>query len=172
LRFNSYPVSLPIFSFLPLAVYPVGVTTHWCYFLRIIIYIVVTIYGIASKFGIRMHPYPAFQCTIFQGNQIMFMCFMKTFTLWWKEEEKEELMIIRILFTYMMTFQFLSIVPFSRTWTAVNKDEWDTKEDAGKSIKIALYVQRHGKKHLLGWSHIKQQKIQAYRLNHCKVTVY
>jgi len=39
LRFNSYPVSLQIFSSLPLAVNPVGVTTYWCYFSRIIIYL-------------------------------------------------------------------------------------------------------------------------------------
>jgi len=49
LRFSSYPISLPIFSFLPLAVNPVGVTTNWCYFLRIIIYNFVTIYGIATN---------------------------------------------------------------------------------------------------------------------------
>jgi len=38
LRFNSYPFSLPNSSFLPLAVDPVGVSTYWCYFLRIIVY--------------------------------------------------------------------------------------------------------------------------------------
>jgi len=32
----------------------------------------------------------------------------------------------------------------------VNKDEWDTKEDTGKSMKNALHVQRYGKKHLSG----------------------
>jgi len=32
----------------------------------------------------------------------------------------------------------------------VNKDEWDTKEDPGKSMKNALHVQRHGKRHLSG----------------------
>jgi len=45
LKFNSYPVSLPIFSFLSLAVYPVGVTTYWCYFLQIIVYSFVAIAG-------------------------------------------------------------------------------------------------------------------------------
>jgi len=30
----------------------------------------------------------------------------------------------------------------------VNKDEWDTKEDTGKSMKNALHVQRYGKRHL------------------------
>jgi len=33
---------------------------------------------------------------------------------------------------------------------AVSKDEWDTKEDTGKSMKNALYVQWYGKRHLLG----------------------
>jgi len=27
----------------------------------------------------------------------------------------------------------------------VSKDEWDTKEDPGKSMKNALYLQRHSK---------------------------
>jgi len=40
----------------------------------------------------------------------------------------------------------------------VNKDEWDTKEGPGKSMKNGLDVQRHGKKHLSGWSDIKQRK--------------
>ena len=31
---------------------------------------------------------------------------------------------------------------------AVSKDEWDTKEDTGKSMKNALYVLRYAKKHL------------------------
>ena len=32
----------------------------------------------------------------------------------------------------------------------VSKDEWDTKEDTGKSMKNALYVLRYAKRHLLG----------------------
>ena len=32
----------------------------------------------------------------------------------------------------------------------VSKDEWDTKEDVGKSMKNALYVLRYAKMHLLG----------------------
>jgi len=31
-----------------------------------------------------MCPYSAFLCTKFQGNGIMFFCFMTTFTPWWK----------------------------------------------------------------------------------------
>ena len=34
------------------------------------------------------------------------------------------------------------------TLSAVSKDEWDTKEDTGKSIKNALYVLRYAKRHL------------------------
>jgi len=30
----------------------------------------------------------------------------------------------------------------------VSKDEWDTKEGPGKSMKYALYVQWYGKRHL------------------------
>jgi len=29
----------------------------------------VTIYGIGTKFDMKMFPYPTFQCTKFQGNQ-------------------------------------------------------------------------------------------------------
>ena len=36
------------------------------------------------------------------------------------------------------------------TLFAISKDEWDTKEDTGKSMKNALYVLRYGKRHLLG----------------------
>jgi len=42
-----------------------------------------------------------------------------------------------------------------------NKDEWDTKEGRGKSMKNALYVQRYGKRHLSGWSDVEQWKNQA-----------
>jgi len=38
---------------------------------------------------------------------------------------------------------------------AVSKDEWDTKEDTGKSMKNTLYVRQYGKRHLSGWSEIK-----------------
>ena len=36
------------------------------------------------------------------------------------------------------------------TLFAVSKDEWDTKEDTGKSMKNALYVLRYAKRHLFG----------------------
>ena len=32
---------------------------------------------------------------------------------------------------------------------AVSKDEWNTKEDTGKSMKNALYVLQYAKRHLL-----------------------
>jgi len=32
----------------------------------------------------------------------------------------------------------------------LNKDEWDTKEGHGKSMKNALHLQRYGKRHLSG----------------------
>ena len=32
----------------------------------------------------------------------------------------------------------------------VSKDEWDTKEDTGKSMKNALYILQYAKRHLLG----------------------
>ena len=36
------------------------------------------------------------------------------------------------------------------TFFTVSKDEWDTKEDTGKSKKNAWYVLRHAKRHILG----------------------
>jgi len=30
----------------------------------------------------------------------------------------------------------------------MSKDEWDTKEGPGKSMKNVLYIQQHGKRHL------------------------
>ena len=41
------------------------------------------------------------------------------------------------------------------TLFAVSKDEWDTEEDTGKSIKIALYVLQYAKRHLSGQSNIE-----------------
>ena len=38
----------------------------------------------------------------------------------------------------------------------VSKDEWDTKEDTGKSMKNALYVLQYVKMHLSGRSNVKQ----------------
>ena len=42
------------------------------------------------------------------------------------------------------------------TLFAVSKDEWDTKEDTGKSMKNALYVLRYAKSHLSGRSDAEQ----------------
>ena len=36
------------------------------------------------------------------------------------------------------------------TLFAVSKDEWDTKEDTGKSMKYALYILQYAKRHLSG----------------------
>ena len=42
------------------------------------------------------------------------------------------------------------------TLFAVSKDEWDTKEDTGKSMKDALYVLWYAKRHLSGRSNVEQ----------------
>ena len=42
------------------------------------------------------------------------------------------------------------------THFAVGKDEWDTKEGTGKSMKNALYVLRYAKRHLSGRSDDEQ----------------
>jgi len=75
LRFNSYPISMPIFSFLTLAVYPIGMTTYWCYFLQIIIYNIVTIYDITTKFCIRMcHKKVILKC---HGAMYVYILYVK-----------------------------------------------------------------------------------------------
>jgi len=43
------------------------------------------------------------------------------------------------------------------TLFTVRKDEWDTMEGTGKSIKNALDAQWYGKRYLLGWSDTEQQ---------------
>ena len=51
------------------------------------------------------------------------------------------------------------------TLFTVSKDEWDTKEDTGKSMKNALYVLRYAKRHLSSRSDVKQWKNQARSLS-------
>jgi len=41
-------------------------------------------------------------------------------------------------------------LPQKATLFMESKDEWDTKEGTGKSMKNALHVQRYGKRHLSG----------------------
>jgi len=41
------------------------------------------------------------------------------------------------------------------TRLAVRKDEWDTKEGTGKSMKNALYVLQYAKRHLSGRSNVE-----------------
>ena len=56
-----------------------------------------------------------------------------------------------------MQAQFLEAITCNHqidTFT-VSKDEWDTKEDTGKSMKNASYALRYVKRHLLGWNNIK-----------------
>ena len=42
------------------------------------------------------------------------------------------------------------------TLFAVSKDEWDTKEDTGKSMQNALYILHYTKRHLSGQSDVEQ----------------
>jgi len=43
---------------------------------------------------------------------------------------------------------------------SVSKDEWNTKEDTGKSLKNALHVLQDTKRHLLGCNDVEQWKIK------------
>ena len=38
----------------------------------------------------------------------------------------------------------------------VSKDEWDTKQDTGKSMKNALCMLCYAERHLSGWYNIEQ----------------
>jgi len=44
------------------------------------------------------------------------------------------------------------------TLFTVSKDEWNKKEDTGKPLKDTLHVLRYAKRHLSGWSDVKQWK--------------
>ena len=50
----------------------------------------------------------------------------------------------------------LSHATAKSTLFAVSKDEWNTKEDTGKSMKNALYVLWYAKRHLSGRSDVEQ----------------
>jgi len=53
----------------------------------------------------------------------------------------------------------------------VSKDEWNTTEDTGKSLKNALHKLWCAKRHLSGWSNIEQWKNQARSLSCYRVTL-
>jgi len=40
--------------------------------------------------------------------------------------------------------------PMPTNFFVVSKDEWDTKEGTGKSLKNGLHAQQYDKRHLLG----------------------
>ena len=46
----------------------------------------------------------------------------------------------------------------------VSKDEWDTKEDTGKSMKNALYVLRYAKRHRRAEATSSSEKIKPVAL--------
>ena len=46
----------------------------------------------------------------------------------------------------------------------VTKDEWDTKEDIGKSMKNALYILRYAKRHIQAEATLNSEKIKPVAL--------
>ena len=50
------------------------------------------------------------------------------------------------------------------TLFAVSKDEWDKKEDTGKSMENALYIQRYAKRHLSAEVTSNSEKIKPVAL--------
>jgi len=57
-----------------------------------------------------------------------------------------------------------SCVYYKSTLFSVSKNEWDTNKGTGKSMKNALYVQQHGKRHHLDWSNVKNKNIKSVHL--------
>ena len=57
------------------------------------------------------------------------------------------------------------------TKLTVSKDEWNTKEDTGKSLKNALHVLRYAKRNFSGWSDTEQWKNQACSLSCYRLTL-
>ena len=55
------------------------------------------------------------------------------------------------------------------TLFTVSKDEWNTKEGTGKSLKNTLHALRCAKRHLSGWSNVEQWKNQARSLSRYRV---
>ena len=53
-----------------------------------------------------------------------------------------------------------SCVIAKSTLFAVSKDEWDTKEDTGKSMKNALYILQYAKRHLYAEAMLNSEKIK------------
>jgi len=45
---------------------------------------------------------------------------------------------------------------FTALHCTLNKDEWNTKEGTGKSLKNALHILRYSKRHLSGLSDVEQ----------------
>jgi len=56
-----------------------------------------------------------------------------------------------------------SLATTKSTFFTVSKDEWNTKEDTGKSLKNTLHVLRYA---LSGWGDVKQWKNQARSFSH------
>jgi len=54
---------------------------------------------------------------------------------------------------------------------SVSKDEWDIKENTGKSMKNALYVLQYAKRYLLSWNDAEQWKNQVCSIIHCQVMI-
>jgi len=55
-------------------------------------------------------------------------------------------------------------LPQNQLFFVVNKDEWDTKEGRGKSMKNALYIQWYGKRHLSAEATSNRKKIKPVAL--------
>jgi len=62
-----------------------------------------------------MHPYSDFQCIKFQGNQIMPLCFIATFTPLQKEEKKHSYNILCVFFN--ISINPVSAVVFCQSYT-------------------------------------------------------
>jgi len=69
---------------------------------------------------------------------------------------------------FLVTQRKPSCATIKLTLFTVSKDEWNTKEDTGKSLKNALHVLRYATMHLSG---VEQWKNQACSLSRYQVTL-
>jgi len=65
---------------------------------------------------------------------------------------------------FSLWMEAITCLPQNQYFSMVSKDKWDTKEDTGKSMKNALYVQWHGKRHLRAEAMSNSKKIKPVAL--------
>jgi len=109
-----------------------------------------------------------YHCFVLKTNTDYVGGFLQVYHYWWVNICCK---VLNLGLWKLWTRNWSHYIPTTKsTPFMVSKDEWDTKKGPGKSMKNALYVLQHGKRHLLGWSDVEQRKYQAHILSHCRIT--